>query len=74
MKNLKTTICSILSFVVFTFGFVFSALLALAFRATRDYDLATLGNACIVIAVFIGSLVLGMYIRKIGGCKPLNLD
>ena len=74
MKTFKTTICSILSFVVFTFGFGFSALLALAFRATRDYDLATLGNLCIVVAVFIGSLALGMYIRKIGGCKPLNLD
>ena len=70
----KRTICEIVSWLIFVVGIGFDIVLALALRATRDYDWATLGNAFLCMLIFIVTIGLGMYIRKVGGCKPLNLD
>ena len=69
MKSFKTTLCSILSTLVFAIGLGGSAFLALALRTTRDYDWATLGNACVVVGIFLLSVFVSMKIRKIGGCE-----
>lgn len=68
----KRIICGILSWLVFIVGIGFDIVLALALRATRDYNWETVGNAFLCALIFIATIGLGMYIRKVGGCKPLE--